>query len=106
VEYRTDLERITAPIRAEQEALLEHPPVDTTENLHRLSAIYERLDAAHAANDPAALAAANRDLQELTANPPVDNDEFDRQGRALIARLAAAEEAFLAQMTNSLRQNW
>ncbi|WP_426111614.1 NEL-type E3 ubiquitin ligase domain-containing protein [Pseudomonas sp. DSP3-2-2] len=106
VEYQADLQRVTAPIRAEQEALLEHPPVDMAENLRRHGTIYERLNAAHAANDRAALAAATRDFAELNANPPVDHDEFDRQGRALIARLAAAEKALLEQLTNNLRQNW
>lgn len=50
-EYQADLERVTAPVRAEQEALLEHPPIDMVENLRRHGAIYERLNAAHAAND-------------------------------------------------------
>jgi len=105
VEYQADLQRVTAPIRAEQEALLEHPPIDMTENLRRHSALYERLNAAHAANDPAALAAANSDLVALRGNPPVDHDEFDRQGRALIARLTAAQKALLAHITDTLRKN-
>ncbi|HEX8543050.1 MAG TPA: DUF6543 domain-containing protein [Pseudomonas sp.] len=105
-EYQADLERVTASVRAEQDALLEHPPVDMAENLRRHGAIYERLNDAHAANDPAALAAAGQDLAELNANPPVDNDEFDRQGRALMARLAAAEKALLEQLTDTLRQDW
>ncbi|WZF10047.1 NEL-type E3 ubiquitin ligase domain-containing protein [Pseudomonas sp. G.S.17] len=105
-EYQADLERVTASVRAEQDALLEHPPIDMAENLRRHGAIYERLNDAHAANDPAALAAADRDLAELNANPPVDNDEFDRQGRELMARLAAAEKALLEQLTDTLRQDW
>lgn len=106
LEYQADLQRVTASVRAEQEALLEHPPIDVAENLRRHGAIYERLNAAHEANDPAALATASSDLAELQANPPVDNDEFDRQGRILIARLAAAETALLEQMTDTSRRNW
>src|SRR5690606_8533015 len=52
VAHRLDLERVTAPIRAEQEALLEHPPLDVGESLRRQGVIYERLNAAHMANDP------------------------------------------------------
>jgi hypothetical protein len=104
--HQADLERVTAPITTAQDALLEHPPVDGVENLRRHSAIYERLNAAHEASDHAALAAASRDLQELSVNPPIDNDEFDRQGRALIARREAVEKSLLEQITNVMRDGW
>ncbi|HEX8593404.1 MAG TPA: DUF6543 domain-containing protein [Pseudomonas sp.] len=104
--HQADFERITAPIKARMDALEEHPPLDMAQNLRRRSAIYERLNAAHAANDPVALAAATSESLELDANPVVDHNEYDRQGRALIAELAAAEKALLRQLTHLMRQAW
>lgn len=105
-EYQADLTRVTAPIRAQMLALEEHPPVDRVEELRRSAEIYERLSAANASHDSSALNQASLDLTELNANPPVDHDEYDRQGRALIASLSAAENALLEQVTHSLRQRW
>lgn len=106
VEYEADLRRVTAPVRAQMLALEEHPPVDLVRELQLRGEIYERLNTAHASRDSRALNQASLDLVELTANPPINHDEYDRQGRALIASLAAAENALLAQLTNTLRQRW
>lgn len=105
-EYQTDLSRVTAPIREQMEALEEHPPVDWEADLRRRADIYDRLAAAHASNDPVALREASHDLAVLTTHPPIDNDEYDRQGRALIASLEAAEKSVLEQLTASMRLRW
>jgi hypothetical protein len=105
-EHQADLARVVAPVRAQMDALQEHPPVDAAEELRQRGAIYERLTAAHASGDQDALRQATLDLNTLTASPPVDNDEYDRQGRALMARLAAAEQEALRQLTSSMRQQW
>lgn len=105
-EYQTDLSRVTAPIREQMEALEEHPPVDRVEELRQSGEIYERLNVAHASQDTLGLRRASLDLVELTANPPVDHDEYDRQGRALMLNLEAAEKALLEQLTISMRTQW
>ncbi|MDB5979218.1 MAG: Leucinerich repeat-containing protein, partial [Pseudomonas sp.] len=43
---------------------------------------------------------------ELDENPPVDHDEYDRQGRALIANLEAAEKLLLEHITFVMRMSW
>ncbi|WP_349972083.1 dermonecrotic toxin domain-containing protein [Pseudomonas caspiana] len=105
-EHQTDLERVTASIKAQMDALEEHPPVDATEELRRRSEINIRLMAAQMTTDLETFGQATLELEELTANPPIDNDEYDRQGRALIASLSAAEKALLEQLTNNMRQQW
>ncbi|MCI8211647.1 hypothetical protein AUC61_19130 [Pseudomonas sp. S25] len=106
VEHQTDLVRVTASIREQMNALEEHPPIDIAEDLRRRSEVNARLVAAHVTNDLEALARENLELEQLIANPPIDNDEYDRQGRALIASLNAAEKALLEQLTHNMRQRW
>jgi hypothetical protein len=106
VQYQADLSRVTAPIREQMEALEEHPPVDWEADLRRRADIYERLNVAQANNDPAALREARHDLEVLATHPPIDNDEYDRQGRALMLNLDAAEKALLEQLTISMRTQW
>lgn len=105
-EYQPDLTRVTASIRAQMNALEEHPPVDVAEQLRRRTEIDVRLMAAQMTTDLEAFRLASRDIEALNAHPPIDNDEYDRQGRALIASLNAAEKALLEQLTHSMRQQW
>lgn len=105
-EHQTDLARVTASIREQMDALEEHPPIDIAEDLRRRGEVNARLVAAHVTNDLEALARENLEFEQLIANPPIDNDEYDRQGRALIASLNAAERALLEQLTNNMRQQW
>jgi hypothetical protein len=105
-EHQADLSRVTAPIRAQMAALEEHPPVDRVAELRQSGEIYERLNVAHARHDTLGLRQASLDLVELTANPPVDHDEYHRQGRTLMLNLEAAEKALLEQLTGSLRTQW
>jgi hypothetical protein len=105
-EHQADLERVTASIKAQMAALEERPPIDVAQDLALRAAIYERLGAAHAASDQAAMDQATRDMETLRANPPINADEYDRQGRALMASLVEAEKALLEQLTNNLRQDW
>lgn len=105
-QHADDLRRVAAPIRAQMIALEEHPPIDSIAELRRRSEIYGRLNAAHESDDPLALRQTSLELSELARNPPVDHDEYDRQGRALMASLEAAEKALLEQLTSSMRQRW
>ncbi|MBC3952510.1 dermonecrotic toxin domain-containing protein [Pseudomonas folii] len=105
-EHQEDLARVTASIKEQMNALEEHPPVDAAEELRRRTEINVRLMAAQMTTDLETLGRATVELEELTANPPIDNDEYDRQGRALIASLNAAEKALLEQLTNNMRQQW
>lgn len=105
-EHPADLTRVTASIRAQMNTLEEHPPIDVAEQLRRHAEIDVRLMAAQMTNDQESFLRATRDLEELDAHPPIDNDEYDRQGRALIASLNAAERALLEQLTSNMRQQW
>ena len=66
----------------------------------------ERLRAEHQAELTRATASIRAQMDALEEHPPTDPDEYDRQGRALIASLNAAEKALLEQLTNSMRQKW
>lgn len=105
-EYRDELERTAAPFRAQMAALEAHPPVDQVEDLRQRGEIYERMNAAHEADDREALVIASRELVAVDENPPLDHDEYDRQGRALIANLEAAEKQLLERMTAVMRTSW
>jgi hypothetical protein len=66
----------------------------------------ERLRAEHQAELTRATASIRAQMDALEESPPTDHDEYDRQGRALIASLNAAEKALLEQLTSSMRQQW
>lgn len=66
----------------------------------------ERLRAEHQADLSRVTTSIRAQMEALEEHPPVDHDEYDRQGRALIARLNAAEKALLEQLTSSMRQKW
>jgi hypothetical protein len=66
----------------------------------------ERLRAEHQAELTRATASIRAQMDALEEHPPTDHDEYDRQGRALIASLNAAEKALLEQLTSSMRQKW
>lgn len=105
-ENQADLTRVAAPIRAQMAELEEHPPIDTAQELRRRGEIYARLTAAQLTTDLEASSQGVLELEELTINPPIDHDEYDRQGRALVASLNAAERALLKQLTSNMRQQW
>lgn len=65
-----------------------------------------RLRAEHQAELTRATASIRAQMDALEENPPTDPDEYDRQGRTLIASLNAAEKALLEQLTSSMRQKW
>ena len=66
----------------------------------------ERLRAEHQADLARVTASIRAQMEALEEHPPADHDEYDRQGRALIASLNAAEKELLEQLTNSMRQRW
>ncbi len=66
----------------------------------------DRLRAEHQAELTRATASIRAQMDALEEHPPSDHDEYDRQGRALIASLQAAEKALLEQLTSSMRQKW
>lgn len=66
----------------------------------------DRLRAEHQADLTRATASIRAQMDALEEHPPADRDEYDRQGRALIASLQAAEKALLEQLTSSMRQKW
>lgn len=66
----------------------------------------ERLRAEHQADLSRVTASIRAQMEALEEHPPADHDEYDRQGRALIASLNAAEKALLEQLTSSMRQKW
>lgn len=105
-EHRAELEQVAEPIRARMAALEEHPPVDQAEDLRQRSALDERMGLAIAINDHATVASILAEIDELDRNPVLDHDEYDRQGRALIAELEAAETQLLGQITSVMRLAW
>lgn len=66
----------------------------------------ERLRAEHQADLTRVTASIRAQMEALEEHPPMDHDEYDRQGRALIASLKAAEQALLEQLTSGMRQRW
>jgi len=66
----------------------------------------ERLRAEHQADLERVTATIRAQMAELEEHPPLDADEYDRQGRALIASREAAEKALLEQLTDTMRQAW
>ena len=65
-----------------------------------------RLRAEHQADLARVTASIRAQMEALEEHPPADHDEYDRQGRALIASLNAAEKELLEQLTHSMRQKW
>ncbi len=66
----------------------------------------ERLRTEHQADLTRVTASIRAQMEALEEHPPTDRDEYDRQGRALIASLNAAEKDLLEQLTRNMRQNW
>jgi len=64
------------------------------------------LRAGHATDLEQATASIRAQMDFLEEHPPADHEEYDQQGRLLIARRDAAEDALLKQLTNTLRQAW
>lgn len=65
-----------------------------------------RLRAANQAQLERATSAIREQMDALEEHPPVDPDEYHRQGLALIAQRDGAEQAMLEQLTSEYRQAW
>jgi hypothetical protein len=65
-----------------------------------------RLRAAHEAGLAAATESVRARMAALEEHPPVDPDEYHRQGLALIAERDAAEALMLSQLTDLYRAGW